>query len=262
MWSQDPDLEERAASLPALEKSKFLSIPSYLHGWSKPYGGLMGKKVLDFGCGFGTSAAGVALLHKSQTVVGVDINEEHRSCAEFLSNNFDIKRLPDNLHFQTIHAGEEIAHSDFDFIYAWSVFEHVGIRIFDQVLNGVVKKLKPGGFFFVQIAPLYFSPEGSHLWAIGYRNWEHLTNQTSEVYDDIMTAPNISQAEKLSLWSMFMRLNRISTDELIKRFTSAGLECKRLQRDNVEIAPSDSLCQSYNLQALLNYQVVAVFQKH
>src|SRR5262245_18214979 len=46
----------------------------------------------------------------------------------------------------------------FDAVYAWSVFEHVAHV--PEALSEIKRVLRPGGAFLLQIAPLYFSPEG------------------------------------------------------------------------------------------------------
>lgn len=260
-WSHDPELESKAKDLPPLERSKFLDIPSYLHFWTQEHGGLQGKKVLDFGCGFGTTSAGVALLTRPKLVVGVDINDEHVNCGKFLRGAFGMDCLPGNLVLETIEPGAGLPHDGFDFVYAWSVFEHVDNPIFGQVLRGVVERIKPGGLFFVQISPLYYSAEGSHLWALGYRNWEHLTKQISEIHDELMSNSSLSTQAKTSLWSMFMGLNRITAAELLARFTGAGLTLKRAQRDVSAIEPPPGLSSVYQPDVLSNYQIVALFQK-
>ncbi len=50
---------------------------------------------------------------------------------------------------------------------SWSTFEHVQrdqlAPIFRDLLHAC---LRPGGYFFVQIEPLFYSPFGSHLRAM------------------------------------------------------------------------------------------------
>jgi SAM-dependent methyltransferase len=261
MWSINPAVEETALSLDKEMRAKFHDIPSYLHQWTIPYGGLAGKRVLDFGCGSGMSAAGAAILGGAELVVGVDINPESRNCRPFLDQHFGIPELPSSLRFEEIDPGQTTSFDSFDCIFSWSVFEHVDERIFASILTGLVAKLRPGGLFFVQISPLYFSPEGSHLWAIGYKAWEHLLNQTANVESDIQSAVHLSSDEKAALLGMYKTLNRITADDLLERFATAGLTLVRQQRDTTNLLPPVPLTRAYALDALSTHQIVALFQK-
>ncbi|HRF07569.1 MAG TPA: class I SAM-dependent methyltransferase [Xanthobacteraceae bacterium] len=255
-WSENHDLEARADRLLPDQRVKFLDIPYYLHLWA---GENTRKRVLDFGCGSGLSAAGLALLQNSELVVGVDINSEAESCKTFLAENLQLS-MPDNLVFEEIRPGQSTSYNGFDLVFSWSVFEHVNNRLYPSILKQLLDKMNPGGLFFVQIAPLYFSPEGSHLWAIGYENWEHLINQTSDVQSDIETS-EISAEDRASLWSMFRTLNRITADDLLERFGNAGFDCLRSQRDQTDKEVPHSLLRAYDRAALTTFQIAALFQK-
>jgi 2-polyprenyl-3-methyl-5-hydroxy-6-metoxy-1,4-benzoquinol methylase len=52
---------------------KFTYLPTIIEDWMAPHGGLKGKEILDFGCGEGTTAMGLALQHEAARVVGIDI---------------------------------------------------------------------------------------------------------------------------------------------------------------------------------------------
>lgn len=84
MWSVNLELEEKALTLGSEAQMKFHDLPFYLHHWMAEHGGLAGRRILDFGCGSGASAAGIALLGGAELVVGVDINPESRACGGFL----------------------------------------------------------------------------------------------------------------------------------------------------------------------------------
>jgi SAM-dependent methyltransferase len=261
MWSVDPELEQRALTLRPEVRSKFHDLPSYLHMWMAPHGGLAGRRVLDFGCGSGTSAAGIALLGGAELVVGVDINPESRACESFLREALGQDGLPPNLRFEEIRPGETTSMDDIDIVFSWSVFEHVDERILADVLDALVAKVRPGGYFFVQISPLYFSPEGGHLWAIGYGAWEHLLSQSANVEADIAAAPDLSAETKAGLVAMFRTLNRITADDLLERFEAAGLTLLREQRDRTDREPPVCLTRAYTMDALTTYQIVALFRK-
>ena len=261
MWSENPAIEEIARKFEAEPLAKFLTIPMVLKQWTEDFGGIKDKRVLDFGCGFGTTAAGVALLTGAEKVVGVDINSESRNCLQFLEDSLNMKCLPENLLFEEISPGQTTSHDQFDCIYSWSVFEHVDLRILDKIVTDLVGKLKNGGLFFVQISPLYFSPEGSHLWSLGYYRWEHLTYQTSNVEEDVNSQAHLSTEQKLALLSMYHTLNRVTADDLIERLTASGLKLVREQRNQTDLQPPEHLLRAYSATALSTFQIVALFQK-
>jgi len=252
------DFEERVIALPAAEKTKFVTLPKILRDWTEGYGGLKGKRVLDFGCGEGTSAAGIALFHDA-IVHGTDINNEADACAGFLQTNFGLD-VPNTLTFQEIAPGGEIRGDNYDCIFSWSVFEHVHNRIYDDVLSDLYYRLKPGGLFFMQISPLYFAPEGSHLWAIGYYQWEHLIHQYSDVRADLQRS-DLDDSTKAGLTNMFDTLNRVTADDVIARFTAVGFELIRQKRDHVDHEPPEALLRAYSRDALITYQIAALFRR-
>lgn len=239
------------------ERSKFVNVPNILSNWMADRGGMAGKQVLDFGCGTGLTAAGVA-LGSGAHVTGVDINPEAAACDPFLTKH-GFER-PDTLTFAEIRPGQTIEGGPFDLIYSWSVFEHVNNRIYDSVLGDLYDRMRPGGLFFVQISPLFFSPEGSHLWAIGYKDWEHLHAQTSDVHGDIMKS-DLPDTEKQHLIGMYDTLNRVTADDLIARFQRAGFKLVREQRNTVDKEPPSDLLRAYQRDALTTFQIVALFEK-
>lgn len=259
--SMKPELEKAFSHRNPEQLVQLVDIPYYLSQWLEPYGGIRGKRILDFGCGKGFASAGLALLYEPEMVVGVDINTEFTMAQDFFKNTTELPNLPSSLVYETVEPGAISTLGDFDVIFSWSVFEHVGNRVYEAVLENLISKLKVGGFLFVQIAPLYFSPEGSHLWRIGYKNWEHLTGQLSDVYSDLMQRADIPLEEKNALWSMFMTLNRITGDELLARFRRSGLVVLREQRDMVETTPPQVLLSAYQPTTLMNNQIVALLKK-
>ena len=246
----DPDLH-----------TKLYVVPGILNEWLAPYGGLGGLRVLDFGCGAGEAAAGVALGHGPAEVLGVDRAFQAEGCAPMLEAHLGLTALPSNLRFETVVDGA-VAASDgeFDVIYSWSVFEHVERRRLEGIVAGMFARLRPGGRLFVQISPLYFSPEGSHLWALGYRNWEHLTAQPSEIRADL-EATDWPESRRNALWNMYLRLNRITAPELLHRLEVAGFTLLREHRVTVDREPPRALAMAYTAEALKTEQIVLLMRK-
>ncbi len=242
-------------------KAKLYTLPQIIDDWLAPFGGLAGKRVLDFGCGVGETAAGFALGYEAADVHGVDIAPKFEACAALLSETFGLADLPRNLRFSKIGIGEALGHEAYDVIASWSAVEHVSRGTLDTTLAALHAALRPGGVAMIQISPLYFSPEGAHLWALGYGGWEHLLRQTSEVLDDIKAAMPTDQARADKVSTMYLTLNRLTADELVDRMTHAGFRILRQQRDMTDREPPQALLQAYAPDALKTDQIVLLLGK-
>ncbi len=183
--SRDGFLAHRAKVVDPQLRAKLYDVPQAIHEWLEPYGGLENRHVLDFGCGFGETAAGIALGHGASSVHGVDVQDKPGQCGPMLASVFGLESLPANLRFSRITEHGPAERDAYDVVVSWSVLEHVTRGLLSSVLGALHDSLRPGGIAFFQISPLYFSPEGAHLGVLGYQNWEHLLKQTSEVLDDI-----------------------------------------------------------------------------
>jgi cyclopropane fatty-acyl-phospholipid synthase-like methyltransferase len=239
-------------------RTKFTYLPDVLASWTEPVGGLRGKRILDFGCGSGMTALGIALNHGAELVAGSDINREYEQCAAN-AREAGLGDLPANLDFETIERGSISRHDEFDFIYSWSVFEHVDQQLFDGVIDSLRENLRSNGHFFVQIAPLYYSPEGSHLWEIGFQQWEHLIWQVDHIYREIHT--RLEPERAANLWSMYITLNKVTAEKLVSTIIKRGFELAREYRTTVSVEPPSDLLSAYTKDALITNQVVALFRK-
>jgi SAM-dependent methyltransferase len=241
-------------------RAKFTEVPQIIADyWADAIGGLQGKRILDFGCGEGTIALGIAHTYGPALVVGADINREHEQCSANAVRYAALEELPANLHFEEISRGAISRHEAFDFIYSWSTFEHIDQSLMDDVIVGLRDKLRDRGHLLVQIAPLYYSPEGSHLWAIGFKQWEHLARQIDHIHTELYACLERSLAD--SLWSMFTTLNKITAPKLIKDISEHGFELIREYSSSASIAPPDDLLFAYTKDVLTTDQVVVLFRK-
>lgn len=129
-------------------------------------GGLTGKTVLDFGCGWGGETAWLA--QRAAFADGCDINDQALLAAEKFAQQH---QLP-NITFTrcTDHA---LPYPDnrFDAVFSQCVFEHV--MEYETMLREIHRVLKPGGSFISKFGPLFYSPFGYHmLWAVKVP-WAH-----------------------------------------------------------------------------------------
>jgi len=146
-----------------------------IQSWLTPEIKLNQSRMLDFGCGDGITALGVALKAQPADLVGVDITRDFESINELSKSQLGLSGPPSNLRFQQITAGEPLRFSKIDAIYSWSVFEHIDRRHLPGILASFRHALRPGGLVFIQIEPLYFSAFGSHLQRLVQEPWAPLS---------------------------------------------------------------------------------------
>jgi hypothetical protein len=108
------------------------------------------------------------------------------------------------------------------------------------VLSEIHRVLRPGGYMFLQIWPLFHSQRGSHLWNWYPEGWEHLQKSADSLHTDISEklseSPELLEATLVDLET----LNRLTMDQLQDSISASGMTIRRvaLQADTINIAPS------------------------
>ena len=135
---------------------------SFMRAMSANYAALTGnslqdKKILDFGCGYGRLMRLASFY--SANVYGVDpwIDSLNR-CEEAGITNVSLSDyLPQDLPVQT----------DFDFVYAFSVFTHLSERAMKMALGAIHKHVVTRGILCITIRPVEY-------WRMVYPNWSEI----------------------------------------------------------------------------------------
>jgi 2-polyprenyl-3-methyl-5-hydroxy-6-metoxy-1,4-benzoquinol methylase len=242
-------------------RDRFVKLPGIIDSWVSPNVDLEGAKILDFGCGEGITALGMAMKHESAEVIGVDIMPDPVHCPEQARRHLGLETLPETLKLHQVQAGElPDTARDLDLIYAWSVFEHVDRSILGDVLAQLHGRLRKGGAMFIQIAPLFYSAKGAHLFHKVPEPWGHLTIQAN-VFEARLRAECESDEEFESLWSTYRTLNRVTADELQAKIAQAGFSIDRtyVTTDNSPIP--GNLTSVYHPSVLTTDQVVVLARK-
>lgn len=239
-------------------RSKYVSIPGYLKQWTADVGGLKGKRLLDFGCGNGTTACAVAATCEPAAVDGVDINKEHQECASLMRLMLGAE-LPGTLSFRTLSPGEALEKAKYDVVYSWSVFEHIDRKLLGPIIANIRESLVPNGVLFVQVAPLYYSAEGAHLGRYGLHNWEHLSLQLNKLRGHVLEATHIPETARKADWGCYETLNKITAEELVAAIAERGFKLLRRYETHNAQEPGDSLLRIYQRETLRTEQIVALF---
>jgi 2-polyprenyl-3-methyl-5-hydroxy-6-metoxy-1,4-benzoquinol methylase len=243
-------------------REKFVELPRIISEWVGEYFPIEGKDVLDFGCGEATTALGLLLQSKPRRVVGVEIQDEYLRCLPLARQQLGLDFLPDNLNLFKVNPGEMHDPSDkFDLIYSWSVFEHVEQKYIASIFENLYLMLKPGGLFFMQIAPLYFSAEGSHLKPWIPEPWAHLRHQHN-VFEELLKAGCPSETERETLWSVYTTLNKVTANQMVKFAKNVGFEILRDYRTTNQPAVPNDILEIYSQEILDTDQVVLLCRRN
>lgn len=176
-----------------------------------------GKTVLDIGCGTGNGLLAAAYLGADKAVgVDIDLGDYGDSHLDTLAANYKIDIF--NLEFieDNIEDPKLLGDRKFDIIFSYDVWEHISRP--REALLTASKLLAPGGIILISVAPMYFSPIGSHLWNFYPREefpWAHLILPDEE----IKSRKNVEDWT----WSHYVTLNRLTVTEFESHWKEAGL---------------------------------------
>lgn len=245
MSSEQPDVEGRYAEADEFHRRRWfldhISAPpaeifEFLSGTSV---NIDGSRVLDVGCGDGILDLGMTKRFRPIEMVGTDLFMPDIEELSQLSKKFLNEALPTNLRFvQCTESSLPFPDSRFDFVMSWSVFEHVSDPV--RVLKEIRRVLRPRGYMFLQIWPLFHSQRGSHLWKWYPDGWEHLLRSHSDLEEEMFEFESQRPALLKAMMEDFRSLNRLTVSELQASLSSAGLTIRRVsaQSDTIDIPES------------------------
>ncbi len=232
--------------------------------------------MLDFGCGGGITTLGVALRYPNIQVHGVDIGDKFKQLPVLAKDQLQLQQLPENLHLHKIPPLQTLATDHVvDAIFSWSVFEHIPQEQIPQIFADLYATLNPGGMFFLQIEPLYFSPWGSHLRRFVETPWAHLLWSSDQLrqsvleYDgDIPPQHQGHQYRELDMDAFkhfhlgeFESLNRITADQIVTLLEDAGFKLMKETRLQLDIPIPEDLLQQYRQSDLLTNGILLLAKK-
>ena len=144
------------------------------------------SKILDFGCGEGVMAKGVARV--AREVHGVDLSPQFWRLEQRVAEAIGEPNGLPAVDLRVVDALKPLPYPDgaFDAAFAWSVFEHVDDV--PRALREIHRVLRPGGAFFLTINPLYYSARGDHLWNVLDEPWIHLRLSQEELLERVRSA--------------------------------------------------------------------------
>lgn len=259
-----PELEQRTPPIDAIQnpvyRTKLLELPRIITEWVGEHRPLDGCDILDFGCGEATTALGFALRPGIGQVVGVDIMPDPDRCAPLARQQLGLAELPPNLSLHRVQPGKLHSPDDrFDLIYSWSVFEHIRQDLLPETVRMLRAALRPAGLLFIQIAPLFYSSEGSHYFPFVPERWGHLLNQHNVYREKLAKALGSGEALEAAL-STLETLNRVTAPELVRLLRGGGFEVLREFRTREDHDIPRPLLDAYNEEALRTDQIALLAQ--
>jgi SAM-dependent methyltransferase len=235
----------------------------------------IGSQAIDFGCGDGATALGVASRAEAR-VTGVDLYKTFAHLPDLAQRSLGKPELPANLAFTQNELGKPLPLPDrfADLIYSWSVFEHVADP--EGIMAELARVAKPGATLLIQIEPLFYSPFGSHLRRLVDEPWAHLlhdeedyvrkaaeaTDHIGEGEKDVLYRTTEFEKLKSYLVAEYRALNRITAEELLRIVTLSGFEIRSSRHIRVEgLEPPAQLLRRYSRDQLLTNQIVVIAER-
>jgi len=279
-------LQEKLLGPPAWDAGKitdewfrahFYYAADIAHGWLAPSLDLSRSRLLNFGCGDGITDLALALRHGAAAIHGIDISRAYTKLSGAAREQLGMTRLPAALSFETIAPGAPLAGRlrGLDGILSWSTLEHVQREQVLPILTDLHACLRPGGVFFLQIEPLFYSPWGSHLRRYDDVPWHHLLVSDEELWRvvqahqgpldpvevDLCFAGHGADDYKRLIFDAYRELNRLTADELVALARQAGFGVLREERRYVDIPIPPALQGRHPDEWLRNNEIFLLLGK-
>lgn len=119
-----------------------------------------GCRLLDFGCGSGSSSAVLARLLPGTEIVGVELDPNLLKLAAAKMAHRGVR----NVRFEASPSGTRLPENlgSFDFILFSAVYEHLLPKERDDLMPMVWHALRPGGVLFINQTPHRYFPIDTH----------------------------------------------------------------------------------------------------
>lgn len=249
-----------------------------VHSWLSGPVDLSSARVMNFGCGDGITDLGLVLRHGAKHIHGIDIRREYAKLPRLAQEQLGLAQLPRGLSFQSIEPSQPLEQQcgGVDAIVSWSTFEHIQRDQILPILQDLHACLRPGGYFFLQIEPLYYSAFGSHLGRYDSEPWHHLQVNDAQLWEVIAACDAPLNADEVDfgfadfgpegykrfVFKEYQELNRLTADELVELTRQAGFQVVREERRHYE--PQEvpvNLLQHYPREVLTNNEIFLLMQK-
>jgi 2-polyprenyl-3-methyl-5-hydroxy-6-metoxy-1,4-benzoquinol methylase len=118
------------------------------------------KRLLDFGCGSGSSTMILARMFPHTEIVGIELEEKLLSIAQLRTTHYGYKNIELMISPNPYSLPPNIGY--FDYVVLSAVYEHLLPNERETVLLQIWSTLKPGGIFFLNQTPYRYFPVEAH----------------------------------------------------------------------------------------------------
>jgi len=136
---------------------------------------IVGKEILDFGCGVGWQAIAIA-KNGANFVIGIDTNQVNLKRAKELSSEYG---LDGKVAF--MEKLDECCKGRFDIIISQNSMEH--FKEPSEILERMKWALHPNGKILITFGPPWFAPYGSHMYFFTRMPWVNILFSEKSVMD-------------------------------------------------------------------------------
>lgn len=178
----------------------------------------VGKKVLDVGCGYGSTCIYMA-LHGARQVVGIDIQEhpiefaKAKLCTEY-------RNLANKVDFKVVTESKQLEGQKFDIILSKDSFEHIADP--KKYLQELQEYVADDGIIAIGFGPLWKSPYGGHIGFMTLFPWAHLLFPESVIMKERKRFRPDEDAEKFE--QVKGGLNKMTLSKFMAVIESSNLE--------------------------------------
>ena len=246
--------------------------------WLTPVVDIKTARMLQFGCGDGITDLALALRYGATHIHGVDIRQEYAKLPKIAKEQLGLRTLPQALSFETITPGLPLQGKTaaYDVVMSWSTFEHVQREQLLPILQDLYHCLRPGGYFFLQIEPLYYSAFGAHLARYDPQPWHHLLVDNAVLWNTVQACDAPMHADEVDfgfadfgpdgykkfVFNEYLELNRLTADELVTLTEQAGFKVAKQERRHYEPEPiPEELLKKYPCEILSNNEIFLLLQR-
>jgi hypothetical protein len=257
-------------------RAHFFYATDLINAWLGSALDMRTAKLLSFGCGDGITDLALVLRYGATDIHGIDIRREYEKLKRISKEQLGLSRIPRSLRFETIKPGTPLSgRMKVNGIFSWSTFEHIRTDQLEPIARDLYDTLLPGGVFFLQIEPLFYSPFGSHLGRYDDVPWHHLLVSDEELWRIVQSHQgDINGAErdfgfddfgpegyKRFVFNEYKTLNRLTADQLVSLMTGVGFRVSKQERRRVDRPIPEALRGRYPEEDLLTNEIILLLVK-
>jgi SAM-dependent methyltransferase len=204
------------------------------------------RDVLDFGCGWGGET--LAIAPEVRSIIGVDVDPANLAQAERARQRLHVS----NCRF--VHGTESLPDACVDGVFSTDTFEHV--QDLPYAFRELYRVLRPGGKLIASWGPLFYSPQGYHLYWTTQVPYAHLLFGLRPILQ--LRNERAEQPITAQTWAD-MGLNGRTYEEYRAAANDAGFDLHRFAR--VPVRGLNRLAQLPGLSRLLTFGINAYLIK-